>query len=988
MFIKHNIIFITLFLFILLLSGSGLHASIHSSIEGFVIDTEIGAPLPGANVFIIGTSIGSSTDLDGKYIILKLPPGSYTLRVTYIGYESQEKSIQVNAGEKIKINFEMNRTIIKGETVVVTAQAEGQMAAINQQIASNAIKNIVAADKIEELPEANAAEAVGRLPGVSLQREGGEGNKVVIRGLAPKYNKVQIDGVDMASTDSEDRSTDLSMISPYMLGGIEVTKSAMADQEANQLGGTVNFKLKGAPYTKPSYQLIMEGGYNGLRSEYKDYKLVARTSRRLFADLVGISLNMDTENRNRSSNTVSSDYDFDREERIAQVNSLFIEDITRDLNRYNASLLMDYKTTTTDITLSNMVSRINRTTVSRSENSSDLHGAATRMQYLTYSESSTTILMNQLKMEQYLGNFKIDLGLSYSYAKDDLPEGLGYGGLEQTPLARPVSKNAKPADVPNFMLNDISKILLSDFSDSKAFTKEDEFGTHLNLEWKYGLSDQLYIKFQTGGKYKHKSREHDYDTIYLNTATDPSSIVNQAIVNKWPWMSKYAGTGSFPYQPFIDFDYDPGEFMNGEYFIERVPNLYLGRELIYYLEDTLGVEEGGTASAPQRFVPNFHTSKMSDYSGTEDYWAWYFMPTLSFGRKFTFIPGIRYEHNKTVYTGVRGDGSQKAPSHGYDYHEKTVTRENEFFLPMIHARYKPLDWFDVRASYTQTLSRPSYREFLPSWNIAGPPLSIDYSNPNLKPAKSENFDLYFSFYGNKVGLFTIGLFAKGIDDLIFSQSKIILSDTMAVEEFGLSQEETGRNPSTFKGKRIFSYLNNPNKVDVRGIEVEWQSNLWYLPGLLKNIVFSINYTYTFSEAKYPRTVPIVDIVDSPFGKREVIVGNADSSYTAPLLLQPDHILNLTLGYDYKGFSIRSSMQVKSDIFSQNDWRPQLRGYTDDFYLYDLAVSQKLPIKGLMLFANIKNFTKTIETDINSETGYMSNKEYYGMTGDFGIKYTF
>ena len=988
MSIKINIIFITLFLFIFLLSGSGFPASIHSSIEGFIIDSETGAPLPGANVFIIGTSIGSSTDLDGKYIILKLLPGSYTLRVTYIGYESQEKSIQVNVGEKIKINFEMNRTIIKGETIVVTAQAEGQMAAINQQIASNAIKNIVAADKIEELPEANAAEAVGRLPGVSLQREGGEGNKVVIRGLAPKYNKVQIDGVDMASTDSEDRSTDLSMISPYMLGGIEVTKSAMADQEANQLGGTVNFKLKGAPYTKPSYQLILEGGYNSLKREYNDYQLVARASRRLLADLVGISLNIDTEKRNRSSNTVSSGYDFDREERIAQVNSLFIGDITRNLNRYNASFLMDYKTTTTDITLSNMVSRVNRTTASRSENSSDLHGAATRTQYLTYSESSTTILMNQLKMEQYFGNFKIDLGMSYSYAKDDLPEELGYGGLEQTPLARPVSKNAKPADVPNFMLNDISKILLSDFSDSKAFTKEDEFGTHLNLEWKYGLSDQLSIKFQTGGKYKHKGREYNYDTIYLNTATDPSSLVNQAIVSKWPWMSQYAGTGSFPYQPFIDLDYDPGDFMNGEYFLERVPDLELGRELIYYLEDYLGVEEGGTASAPQRFVPNFHTSKMNDYHGIEDYWAWYFMPTLSYGRKFTFIPGLRYEHNKTVYTGVRGDGSQKAPSHGYDYHEKTVTRDNEFFLPMIHARYKPLNWFDIRASYTQTLTRPSYREFLPSWNIAGPPLSIDYSNPNLRPAKSDNFDLYFSFYGNKVGLFTVGLFAKGIDDLIFSESKIILSDTMAVEEFGLSQEETGRIPSTFKGKRIFSYINNPNRVDVRGIEVEWQSNLWYLPGLFKNIVFSINYTYTFSETKYPRTAPIIGYIESPFGRREVIVGNADSSYAAPMLLQPDHILNLTIGYDYKGFSIRSSMQYKSDIFSQNDWRPQLRGYTNDFYLYDVAISQKLPVKGLMLFANIKNFTKTIETDINNGTGYMSNKEYYGMTGDLGIKYTF
>jgi outer membrane receptor protein involved in Fe transport len=266
-------------------------------------------------------------------------------------------------------------------------------------------------------------------------------------------------------------------------------------------------------------------------------------------------------------------------------------------------------------------------------------------------------------------------------------------------------------------------------------------------------------------------------------------------------------------------------------------------------------------------------------------------------------------------------------------------------------------------------------------------LEIDYQNPHLKPAKSENYDLYFSFYGNKIGLFTLGLFAKRIDDLIFSDSKTILSDTMAIEEFGLTEEETGIDPIAFRGKKIYSFINNPNKVDVKGIEVEWQSNLWYLPGLLSNVVFGINYTYTFSETKYPRTVPVKDIVRDPF-PREVIVGNLDSSYTAPLLFQPDHILNLTLGYDYEGFSIRASMQFKSRIFSQNDWRPQLRGYTDEFNIFDLAMVQKLPIRGLSLYGNIKNITKTIETDVNEGTGFMSNKEYYGLSGNVGARYEF
>jgi TonB-dependent receptor len=791
----------------------------------------------------------------------------------------------------------------------------------------------------------------------------------------------------MAGTDADDRSSDLSIISPDMLGGIEVTKSAMADQEADQLGGTVNFILKGAPFGKPSYSILTEGGYNGLRSEYKDYKIAGLGSLRLFDDLFGISLNVDVERRNRSSNTVSAGYTYLNEDKLAVVNSLSVQDIARQLDRYNGSLVLDFKTPTTQILLSNMFSKIDRLTTSRSENSSDLHSAASRTQYLSNSESNTTILMNQLRIEQYLGEFKIDAGVSYSYSKTEVPEELGYGGLEASPLSKVVSKYATPEQIPGYMLNDVSAILLSDFYDSNTLTKEDEIGAFLDLTREFRLSDNVNLKVQTGGKFKHQSREYDYNTIYLNLASDPSSIANQAILQKWPWMSNYLRTSSFPYEPFIDAGYDPGNFMNGEYSLERIPSLSMGKELLHYLEDYLGVEWGG-ATTPQRFVPNFQTSKMYDYNGKEDYLGAYIMPTLSIGDQITLIPGVRYEHNKTVYTGVRGDGGVKKESVGYAYHEKTVTRQDEFFLPMIHARYKPLDWFDVRVSYTQTLSRPSYSEFLPSWHITAQPQSITYHNPDLKPAKSENYDLYFSVYGNKVGLFTFGLFTKNIDNLIFSQTKIILSDTMAIEEFGLTKEETGLSPASFKSKQISSYINNPNKTKVSGFEIEWQSNLWYLPGLLQNIVFGINYTYTHSEAKYPRTVPIKKVIQSPFGNREVIVGNADSSYTAPMLYQPDHILNITLGYDYEGFSIRGSMQFTSRIFSENDWRPELRGYTNDFTIYDLAVSQKLPVKGLSLYGNLKNISKTIETDINEGTGYMSNKEYYGMSGNFGVRYQF
>jgi hypothetical protein len=105
-----------------------------------------------------------------------------------------------------------------------------------------------------------------------------------------------------------------------------------------------------------------------------------------------------------------------------------------------------------------------------------------------------------------------------------------------------------------------------------------------------------------------------------------------------------------------------------------------------------------------------------------------------------------------------------------------------------------------------------------------------------------------------------------------------------------------------------------------------------------------------------------------------------------MLQQPDNLLNLIVGYDYEGFSIRASMQFKSKIFSGNNWRPELRNYTDDFTIYDLAVSQKLPLKGLTVYGSINNLSKAMESDYNNGTGYMSAKNYYGLSGALGIKY--
>ena len=143
------------------------------SLSGIVSDTKEGTPLVGANVYLVGTSLGTATNEEGFYTIKGIKKGSYVVKVTYIGYKTLEDSIVLNE-EDISKDFILSYTSIQGEEVVVTGQAKGQMDAINKQLASKSIINVVSSDRIQELPDANAAESVARIPGVTIKREGGE----------------------------------------------------------------------------------------------------------------------------------------------------------------------------------------------------------------------------------------------------------------------------------------------------------------------------------------------------------------------------------------------------------------------------------------------------------------------------------------------------------------------------------------------------------------------------------------------------------------------------------------------------------------------------------------------------------------------------------------------------------------------------------------------------------------------------------------------
>ncbi|MGD0337149.1 MAG: DUF2012 domain-containing protein, partial [Bacteroidota bacterium] len=250
---NHGFAIFLIFLSILTVDG---FAQTSGKISGKVIDASANAPLYGAVVMLEGKAIGTTTIIDGTFILPSVPPGSYSLRVSYIGYKTITVKIEVKEGEQLEKNIKMEAINVTTAEMIVTAQASGQNSAINRQLTADNIMNAVSSARIQELPDANAAESVGRLPGVSVVRNGGEATQVVIRGLEPKYNSITIDGVPIPANDAGSfsitngdyakrsnnpggRSVDMSMISSSSLEGIEVFKTVTPDMDAAAIGGTV-----------------------------------------------------------------------------------------------------------------------------------------------------------------------------------------------------------------------------------------------------------------------------------------------------------------------------------------------------------------------------------------------------------------------------------------------------------------------------------------------------------------------------------------------------------------------------------------------------------------------------------------------------------------------------------------------------------------------------------------------------------------------------
>lgn len=933
------------------------YAQSKAGLSGTIRDAVTGEPLPGANIYLPEQNLGTITDLNGSYTLMEIPSGVMKITVSYLGYLTAEFEQEFAGTEVVTLDIKLEPDTKTLDEVIIKAQARGQIAAINQQLSSDQIKNVVSIERILEVPDANAAESLGRLPGISLQRSAGEGQGVIIRGLSPKYNAVQVNGVNVASTGfvgggsevsvAQDRGTDLSAISSENLGGIEVFKAITPDMYAGSIGGVVNLNIVGAR-EKPVLTGRIYGAYNTIEEDLKQYKGFVRGSRRFFDNAFGIQASFNAERRNRGRDRLTASFfgvdTQDDNEKQWLISRAGIEDRQETRERMGGSFILDWKNDKHLILLSNFLNTSSQSIEYRRHEYVD--GDQTFV-IPGIRDQNLAMMSNALRGEHALGGMKIEWNLAHSYSKTEVPlqhEVLFY---EQKGFGE-ASREMNPEDFLRFLPIDSSALFRTSES-ARLDMFERRLNGKLDITFPVSLGKQISGFLKLGGFYERISRERNNYNGFLVVAGVPDHPLFYA--KNW-----------------IDPTYDPGRVLNGL--------TSLGLVLDPQLGNTLFSERNEYYNITPFQGPN------ADYKGEETTYAGYLMMKLNYKKWFTLIPGVRYEQDDNVYNGYHRyilDNSWGNPSG--ELNETRGTFKDGYLFPMVHVKVKPTNWFDIRLAYTNTISRPNFAWRIPAFsrNIASNNWSAGI--PGMPPALSENLDAYVSLYKGGLGLFSVGWFSKKIDNVAYSARWRITGGDEELNDRGIDRDvyQLDEKYNLTLGLGTFPIL-IPETSSVTGIEFDLQTNFFFLPGKWKNFVFGANFTLINSSSQLFSS----EVVYDPTTWRATTVTGLRKG---PLPQQPDYTANFTLGYEIGGLSARFSMFSQGKTLNDVGSLAPFDTYIKSFTRFDFSMRYDFNDRLTFLFNGVNIFNEP-DTNLQSDTSKFRMLEYYGAMLDFGFQYSF
>jgi hypothetical protein len=231
-------------------------------IVGRVVEAGQGSPIAGALIEVVDapTPIQGTSALDGRFTLDRVPPGVVSMRVRMIGFQPKlVTGVNVAPGQSVQQNVTLASEVVQLAEIEVSAESERGSVnrALEEQRNANNIVNAVTAEQIEKSPDGDAAAAIQRVSGVTVQ----DGKYIFVRGLGERYTTTSLNGARIPSPEPERKVVPLDLFPSGLLEAITTSKTFTPDQPGDFSGAQVNLKTREFP-TRKVFTLTLSGGFN------------------------------------------------------------------------------------------------------------------------------------------------------------------------------------------------------------------------------------------------------------------------------------------------------------------------------------------------------------------------------------------------------------------------------------------------------------------------------------------------------------------------------------------------------------------------------------------------------------------------------------------------------------------------------------------------------------------------------------------------------
>ncbi len=717
-------------------------------------------PLPFANVLIKGTIKGTTSDFDGLYSIENIEPGTYTIVFSFVGYETQEIEATIEAGKITEINVPLSASAASLDEVVITTttKRESEVALLLEQKKAVEIKQSIGAEELSRKGVSDAAGAVSKISGVSKQE--GSSN-VYVRGLGDRYLNTTMNELSLPSNDVNKKNIDLNLFSSDIIENVSISKAYSTGFYGDFSAGNVNITSKN--YSGDFYvDAFVGSGFNTnaidkdfVRSEGTGYfGYYGRYEHNPFA--VILSHGFDPETAGNPINvgygaSIGKSYDFKNDSRL----SVFLTGSYENEFQYR-------KGTNTDYTLVEKKAYID------SAEEYEFGTTSTVMGNLKYRIDEN----NTLKFNSLFINSSSDV--------------VGYFGMDGNGRNRDAILNTDKGFYQMNVQFDQTRIFVNQLLGNH---KSDKF----EVDWGFGVN----TIFSDQPDRKRVSIENYHFALDNDSNTNPTFYSNVDFDNQRYFQNiedeEYNGRANIAYSATENLKFNLG--YNGRSKERNFENIRYGYDIVdsdYAITDVnnlnsifnlnnLNINQGSNGiyeikvinTIPGQSNTNRPGLPENTFSGNLDIYAGYLNAEIKVGEKWLFVPGVRLESvNQKIGFDVINLGTQG---------EGEIGSHENFLLPSLNVKYALNEDQNLRFSASQTVSIPEFKEVAPfvyeniSTKIGGNPDLLDKGF-----SKIFNLDLKYEWFYSKSEIFSLGVFAKEINDPV---NLVVGADATGTQRF-------------------------------------------------------------------------------------------------------------------------------------------------------------------------------------------------------------